>query len=376
MRRLPALAVALMIGATPVLAPALSPAPARAATGMIWPIGPSPSSESDRQPCASVLFVGVRGSGEPVPYGDTVTRVRNNVKSATATLDGTVRELWVDYPAADPHTLSSLPVDQLLLADALPDSTYFRSVADGAKELGRVLADSATRCPSERVVVAGFSQGAEVVTTALASADPTRFAGVVVAGNPANSPALPGGRTATAKPGAFGLTASLFYLRAAVASNREVGGNEVGAAVAAALQLQDRSVDDALVARAAHGEGTRVPAALGEALQTVCLDGDLACDAGPALARIMSTTTTMTGEIDATRVIHLSYNENVLRPATDVVAQRIAEQARPPQQGDNPVLAPAAAWRQWLPLAGFGLFAGGVGAGLLLARAGRRRRAG
>lgn len=367
MRRLPALAVALALVATPVLAPL----PAHA-VGMLWPLGPSPSGDADRLPCASVLFVGVRGSGEPVPYGDTVTRVRNNIKAATMSLEGTVREVWLDYAAADPHTLSRLPVDQLLLADALPDSEYFESVAAGARELGRVLSDSGSRCPSERVVVAGFSQGAEVVTTALATADPTRFAGIVVAGNPANSPALPGTRSATAQDAAFGLTSSLFYLRASAADQRATGGNPVGGALQAALALRDRAPDARLVTAAATAEGTSVPAVLGEAFQTACLDGDLACDAGPAIARVMATTSTMTSEIDDARVIHLSYNEHVLRPATDVVARRIAEQARPPVQGEGPRLGPSAPWRAWLPLAGLGIFAGGVGAGLLLSRAGRR----
>ena len=70
-----------------------------------WTGKPVPSTKASSQPCASLLFVGVRGSGEKAPYGTTVSKARDAL-AARWKGHGSVREVWLDYPATDPHTLA------------------------------------------------------------------------------------------------------------------------------------------------------------------------------------------------------------------------------------------------------------------------------
>lgn len=357
-----------------VAALAAGASPAHAADPLSWPVGPTASSQAGRQACASILFVGVRGSGEPVPYGDTVTRLRNNIADATRDVAGTAREVWIDYPAANPHQLSDVPPDALLLGDTLPRSGYFDSVRLGADRLRAVVADSVARCPDELIVVAGFSQGAEVVTLGLTDAEPSHFAGVVTVGNPANSPALVGRRVGRVGDNPYGLAASLFYLRAAIAADKGRGeDNPLGSALSAALDLRARESRPSIAEAAVDAEGTRIRAGFADRWHHVCLGGDMTCDVGPALSRMLAGQASLTAAIDETRPIHLSYNETVLRPATDEVAAQIRARAVEPPHPVEP-LPPST--RTWLPWAGLGLFAGGFGLGCLITGRGLRRRRG
>lgn len=363
MRRVVAGILGLVVAGSTL--PAAAPAHA-AREGLTWPLGPSSSSQAPDQPCASVLFVGVRGSGEPVPYGDTVTRLRNNIVEATAGVRGTAREVWLEYPASNPHLLAQIPLEKFLLEETLPKAEYFESVREGAATLRAVVADSVARCPRELIVVGGFSQGSDVIARGLTDADPSHFAGVVVAGNPANSPVLAGQRHGVVGENAFGISASLFYLRASIAAEAtDQSANPIGSALAAALDLRAREVRPSVAEEAVRQQQTRIAPGFADRWHHVCLGGDLACDTGPALSRILAAQSSLSQEIDTTRPIHLSYNENVLRPASSAIAEQIRQRAVEPAPQPAPVPASA---RTWLPWLGLGLFAAGFGLGSLVTR--------
>jgi hypothetical protein len=168
------------------------------------------------------MFVGVRGSGETAPYGTTVTGIRDGLASRWAGR-GTVRQVWLDYPAADPLTLKSASMSALLLDDPMPSTPYFDSARIGAERLSALLTGQSKRCPKEWVVLAGFSQGAQAITEALARTDTSsRLAGAILAGNPDHHPGQNAQElSGTAPLTSIGLSALLYYLRGRV---EQVGG--------------------------------------------------------------------------------------------------------------------------------------------------------
>ncbi len=101
---------------------------------MGWDSTPVSSDMAARMDCASVMFVGVRGSGETPPYGDTITSIRDALAQKWRG-KGTVRQVYLNYPAADPHTLQNTPMSSLLFDSTMPSTEYFDSAALGAKKL-------------------------------------------------------------------------------------------------------------------------------------------------------------------------------------------------------------------------------------------------
>jgi hypothetical protein len=175
------------------------------------PITPPPGGWQPSPPsCASVLFIGVRGSGEspsgnnalnPAAYpGDLLGGYGPEVRMI---LDGTVRsgggtknlaegfeqELGNDgvqptavqtealiYEADSTNDITEAP--SLVKVAGVPvgihiDSNrlfrYYDSVRGGIDELEIELLEDISRCPSERIVLAGYSQGALVIHDALIS---------------------------------------------------------------------------------------------------------------------------------------------------------------------------------------------------------------
>lgn len=139
--------------------------------------------------CAKVAFYGVRGSAErqdnKYPMGVVATDL---AAALQADLAGTVKVVIVPdvYPAVS-------------VLDAIDDGftsggvNYPASRADGIKDLGAALAHQAAVCPSTWTVLAGYSQGADVVATYLAAKVPagvtSRIAGVALLGDPRFNPA-------------------------------------------------------------------------------------------------------------------------------------------------------------------------------------------
>lgn len=163
----------------------------------------SAAATHDVVACADVSLVFARGSGQSLGAGEatrffsatgaqigTATRV-NAYEVGTQPHGGTV------YPAVGVGTDSAASFANLIGADASWTGLgrYNRSVAAGVTETAAYLSGRAARCPAERFVVAGYSQGAQVVGNALAASalavrDRVRYVGLF--GDPKLS--LPEGR--------------------------------------------------------------------------------------------------------------------------------------------------------------------------------------
>ena len=97
--------------------------------------------------CPDVYFVGARGSGQPPGFGPQVDDLYGQFVEAA---DADVERVSLDYPA-----------DQSRFGDS---TVYGESVEAGALELPVALAS--LECPDAAVVLAGYSQGAHVITVA------------------------------------------------------------------------------------------------------------------------------------------------------------------------------------------------------------------
>lgn len=120
----------------------------------------------DATACTDVLFLGARGSGQPqggsADDGGTGlgTQVYSVSQRLTRQLPGrAVTPQAVTYPAQGVELLVTNP------------DAYFTSLELGAQSVQKVLRTRAAACPQERVVLAGYSQGAMVVHRALQDLD-------------------------------------------------------------------------------------------------------------------------------------------------------------------------------------------------------------
>jgi cutinase-like protein len=97
--------------------------------------------------CPEVYFVGVRGSGQPPGVGDQVADLYDQF---VANVEASTELVALDYPASEGQ-----------FGDP---SVYTTSVEAGAVALPPAL--DALPCPAASVVLAGYSQGAHVITLA------------------------------------------------------------------------------------------------------------------------------------------------------------------------------------------------------------------
>jgi cutinase len=146
----------------------------------------SPAPLAALSQCAPVTFYGVKGSGEnsaSSPMGESITAVAKFLRND---LLGTVRmtTVPVSYPAVS-------------VFDAIDDGllngvNYPTSRAHGVLALGGLLAGQIKKCPSTRLVLAGFSQGADVIGAYLDGKVPSgvrkQIAGVALLGDPRFNP--------------------------------------------------------------------------------------------------------------------------------------------------------------------------------------------
>ncbi|WCC81185.1 cutinase family protein [Cutibacterium equinum] len=350
---------------------------------MGWDSDPVSSQQASQMECASVMFVGVRGSGETPPYGTTITSIRDALAQKWKN-KGTVRQVYLDYPAADPHTLQDASLSGLLFDATMPSTEYFDSAALGATKLTALLNAEKKQCPDEWVILAGFSQGSQAITQALASTDtPQRLAGAILAGNPDHYPGqnvqeLSG----DAGKSAIGTAAILYYLReranATPGANRD---DQMRAIIKATLGLSQESVDqEALEADMANAGAAIPPEAYAETY-SVCMKGDPVCDTAPALTRILTLQSTWQDELNQGRPIHMGYTRTVLEAPLDRIAQRAnavgaAEAKGAPIPHGQTVTVTTREWGPWQIGVAVGAGVLGLALGWLLGRAGRRRHRG
>jgi cutinase len=108
--------------------------------------------------CADVLFVGARGSGQPAGGSSSDggsgmgPQVFSSYQRLVRDLPGmTVRGVAVDYPARQVQLL------------ALDPASYFGGLELGVRSAKGALRREVAACPNQRIVIAGFSQGAMVM---------------------------------------------------------------------------------------------------------------------------------------------------------------------------------------------------------------------
>lgn len=154
-------------------------------------------------PCAEVVLVGARGSGEwPASPGPTTLPEFDSDSSgfgpynyvAAAKL---VEEMAVSRPST---TVKYLGVQYLALSTPVHDArvsygVYLASVYDGVDKLRQLVASESARCPASVFVLFGNSQGALVVDLMLDQVTQVeqqqRIAGVVLLANPGRTVGSP-----------------------------------------------------------------------------------------------------------------------------------------------------------------------------------------
>lgn len=332
-----------------------------------WDAEPVASSVATTQPCADLLFVGVRGSGETAPYGNTVTGVRDDIARQWDDA-GSVRQVYLDYPAAPVESITTSQIESLLLDAQRPAVPYFDSAQEGVTQLRAVLEDSAARCPTEAVALVGFSQGAQVITQALAAdPSPTRLGGVLLMGNPDHFPADNAveldGQVDTA---AMGLDATLTYLRTKVGLDAAGSGPQARAQTVPKLlgtvfDLHTNKVDNAEIATAMRNTGRSMPPDVYPVTWSVCQVGDMVCDSVAALSSVLTGDKTFTSVEKDSLAIHLGYKGAVIAQSVDAMAQSLKAvvQALHPAPGqeatptggtetsENPAIEPLASTAPW-----------------------------
>ena len=301
---------------------------------MQWSGPPVAASSADTQPCADVMFLAARGSLEDGPYGSMVTSWRDALATATQQMPGrgigTVREVYVDYPAIGPDTMLDAGLEGLFFSEELPALPYRESVTTGVEAARHALTDSAERCPEERWVLVGYSQGAQVMTEVLAERteqDSGQLLLALLLGNPAHYQ----GQSLTEPSGdaddlAGGLTAALYYIRHEAAAGRQAGGQPQATAdgVRAILELSQGKANSEAMAEAARGAGFELPAALRSQVLSLCNAGDVVCDSGGLLRKVVIEGAGIDGLVDDSWDAHHAYGPK----DAAVVVDRISAELR------------------------------------------------
>lgn len=169
-----------------------------AATGvLVSTSGVAPAGAAE---CARVTIIGVAGSGQTPGLGDQVDDLVDGIQMRLDRAGRSVEVVPLAYPATDVARSFGL---------VLFNGRYRRSVAAGVASLHAAVADVIARCPETVLVLAGYSQGAQVVKEGLGGIDPTSpIAAVVLLADPTRVPDQAGtlrvGETGSSRAGILG----------------------------------------------------------------------------------------------------------------------------------------------------------------------------
>ena len=195
------------------------------------PPKPPPPQAPDETTCKSIMFIGARGSGEAPSLGDfdptnelnnMGERVRDVERGFQQTLQGQaqssgsaelqVRPVALRYPALSTSGLS-IPS---LVDDYEVFKPYLENIWEGVYTLGETLSIEEARCPSEKVVLVGYSAGALVIHLALGELagspliSPSRIAAIVLISDPTQAGSEDVIKEGTASPAADGIYTKIF----------------------------------------------------------------------------------------------------------------------------------------------------------------------
>jgi uncharacterized protein YraI len=130
------------------------------ATGVAGAVASSSPASAAMQPC-SPSFIGVPGSGESNTHSPTISAVLATVNADAAKAGVQLRNsTLLPYPAVPPSqyvTLSSININNLGKSEASGESNLMALIT------AYRAASTAAGCPGAPILLAGYSQGAEVV---------------------------------------------------------------------------------------------------------------------------------------------------------------------------------------------------------------------
>ena len=139
--------------------------------------------------CSSLLVVGVRGSGEPGPGGNKATKSNPWYGGFGKTIQDVVNRIAAAVPSAGIQSLSypAIPVNFNPRDFSKYSLAYLLSVNAGDNGLTSTISDVLSNCHNTRFLLAGYSQGAQVVAESyplMSQADQSAVVGVVLIGDP------------------------------------------------------------------------------------------------------------------------------------------------------------------------------------------------
>lgn len=236
-----------------------------------------------RADCADVLFLGARGSGQPISgsTNDGQSGLGPQVYQVSQRLGRDLPGRTVDVQALDYPALDT----QLLLTDA---AAYFAGLEQGVSTAKSDLRRQADQCPEQRIVLAGYSQGAMVMHRVLQDLSSAPDAKA---------------RSILAHLGGAVLIADGDRLPKDRTTDYGTAGRSRGVAYALRAESGVR--------------GTRLPKRMKARVHSICNDADIVCD---FRALLQSDAAGVDGA-----TVHISSYDNsadVLK-ATDVVAVRL-----------------------------------------------------
>ncbi|MBQ3409781.1 cutinase family protein [Candidatus Saccharibacteria bacterium] len=116
--------------------------------------------------CHDVVTVFARGSGAELNASDDFLEFRNSLLSSITNFSGLDLVIYdLEYPAVSVANLFT-PLGAIFdLSDET--ASYYQSVNSGVTELQHTVSSTLSACPHTSFVLAGYSQGAEVISTAI-----------------------------------------------------------------------------------------------------------------------------------------------------------------------------------------------------------------
>ncbi|WP_228538238.1 cutinase family protein [Nocardia sp. XZ_19_385] len=241
-----------------------------------------PFADLTAQGCPAVYALGVQGTGQSAPDAPVTTD--------TGMLSQVFVPLQADADAAGVKiSRAYVPYDASfggLDRPANPDTaSYERSVSGGLKSLDKMASQIVAACPATRIAVAGYSQGAHVVSmwakqvgTGSGAVAPSQVAAVALFGDPVRAPGSPTfpGRAGQDSPDPAPETSGAAVGELSEVPQAPTSGGGIG-------PERDK----------AGGFG-----ALDGRVMSVCASGDLACDA-PSHAPILEAVANIAGQADS-----------------------------------------------------------------------------
>jgi cutinase len=133
--------------------------------------------------CEDAHIIGVRGSGQ-TNYGEQVGTVVTETATSIRQTGRTVADHALDYPAISISDSFGL---------VLLNGDYDRSVKAGVDSLLSELDAIRDECPFTQIILIGYSQGSQVIKTAMEDRSPIdRIASVVLLADPTRETTQPG----------------------------------------------------------------------------------------------------------------------------------------------------------------------------------------